>query len=659
MSGICGLVNFDASRDRDPSMDAVLNRMIACADYRGPDGAGSRSAVVASCAAALAHQALHTTPESIGERQPLASRDGEILLVADARLDTRQELISTLGVRGETPGDAELILAAYRRWGTRCPEHLDGDFAFAVWDSLERRFFCARDPFGVKPLVYARIGTLLCFASEVGQVLQHPAVPRRLDEIAAGAYLCGLGEDLERTFFAGVRRLPPAHCLTATAGRVVVERYWDVDPERRLRFPSDEACAARFREHFRRAIADRLRADGDAVGVTLSGGLDSSSIAALACEHFAEAGRPLPIAGTFVFERLPECDERSWTAPFAAELGLETLEIEADRPWSLRLYTGARCDLDSPAVGWELAYRQLLEQLQQRGVRVLLTGLGGDEIIGGSALVWPERLRRGDLRVILEIVRHARWRGLSLGRSLYHGLAAPLVPAAAFSALRRLTGRSLLPPWISRDFARRAALGQRAAKLPPRRFREAARQEIYDNLVSYGHTTAAVSLQERRACRFGLEVRHPFVDRRLFEFVLAIPSRHLFQARRFKPLLQRAMAGILPEVVRRRQAKTSFGTLIDQVLRNSVDELKELLAAPFMAELGWVDLDRLRAVCETGPLDDPPRSVWRAITLELWLRRHAALFAGAVSTKTSVASRMEQENPLRSSTQCATHPDAI
>ncbi len=634
MSGICGLVDFDAPRDGssragDPSIDAVLQRMLACADYRGPDGTGSRFAAVGSCAVALAHQALHTTPESIGERQPVASRNGEILLVADVRLDNRQELISALGVRGETPGDAELLLAAYRRWGTRCPEHLAGDFAFAVWDGLERRFFCARDPFGVKPLVYARLGTLLCFASEVRQVLLHPAVPRRLDEIAAGAYLSGLGEDLERTFFAGVRRLPPAHRLTATPGRVVVERYWDVDPERRLRFPSDEDCAAEFRELFRQAIADRLRAAGDAVGVTLSGGLDSSSVAALACEHSAETGGPLPIAGTFVFERLPECDERSWTAPLAAELGLETLEIEADRPWPLRRYTGARCDQDSPAVGWELAYQQLLEQLRQRGVRVLLTGLGGDEIIGGSALVWAERLRRGDLRVLVEIVRHARWRGLPLGRSFYHGVAAPLAPPAMGSTLRRLAGRSPLPPWIARDFARRTALGPRATKLPPRRFRQPARQEIYDNLVSYGHTTAAASLHERRACHFGLEVRHPFVDRRLFEFVLAIPSRHLFQARRFKPLLQRAMAGILPEVVRRRQAKTSFGTLIDQVLRNSVDEIQELLAAPFLAELGWVDLDRLRAACETGPRDDPPRSVWRAMTLELWLRRHAALLAGA------------------------------
>ena len=180
MSGICGVVHFDGA----PVDPKVLRQMAEVVAYRGPDGI--RYWIDGNVG--LAHLALNATPEALRERQPLPSVDGLTCLTADARVDNRSELVRTLTSKGclqqKDPTDADLILAAYRCWGEACPEHIIGDFAFAIWDGHNRWMFCARDPFGVRPLHYSQVGQTLCVASEAQQVLQHPAMPWRLDEVA-------------------------------------------------------------------------------------------------------------------------------------------------------------------------------------------------------------------------------------------------------------------------------------------------------------------------------------------------------------------------------------------------------------------------------------------------------------------------------------------
>src|SRR5918998_450263 len=180
MSGIVGIFYLDG-RPLDPGL---LRRMSESIAHRGPDGAGAWGE---ERGIGLGHQLFHTTPESLGEMQPLTDRGGNVVLTADARIDNRDELFATLDLddrpRGEV-GDGELILAAYKKWGERCPERLLGDFAFAIWDRRKQKFFCARDHMGLKPFYYYRSGNIFVFASEIKALLRIPEVPQRLNEVA-------------------------------------------------------------------------------------------------------------------------------------------------------------------------------------------------------------------------------------------------------------------------------------------------------------------------------------------------------------------------------------------------------------------------------------------------------------------------------------------
>ena len=192
------------------------------------------------------------TSESQAECQPHRSGDRQVALVADARIDNREELLGAVELAGlprsQPPSDAELILAAYECWGVDCAHHLVGDFAFALWDGRHRRLLCVRDPLGVKQLHYGTPGGCLCFATEAQQVLQHPGVDRGLDEQAVAGYLLNLFDDEERTLFAGVKRLPPAHRLVLEQGRLRVERYWCLDDLSRTFPGSDEEAVEQFLE---------------------------------------------------------------------------------------------------------------------------------------------------------------------------------------------------------------------------------------------------------------------------------------------------------------------------------------------------------------------------------------------------------------------------
>src|SRR3989442_1012999 len=208
VSGIAGLWRLDGR----PTEPAELDRMLARLAHRGPDGAGAwRHGPVA-----LGHRMLHTTPESLRECQPLVGTTGDLVLVADARIDNRAELCPLLPAPSDAT-DAELILAAYERWGEHCPEHLLGDFAFAIWDGRAQRLFCARDHFGVKPLYYHhRPSRLFAFASEIKGLLALADIPRRLNETRVAAYLVPLFEDKEVTFYEEIVRLPPAHRMVVS-----------------------------------------------------------------------------------------------------------------------------------------------------------------------------------------------------------------------------------------------------------------------------------------------------------------------------------------------------------------------------------------------------------------------------------------------------------
>jgi len=566
MSGLLGLVDLSGA----PIQPELLRGLAEAAAYRGPGGITAQ--VLES--AGLAYFALHAAD------RPLF--DSRISVLFDGRLDNRPELIERLApVKGPDSTDAELVLAAYLEWGDDCPGKLLGDFAFALWDAPRRRLLCAVDPLGMKPLHYARAGSGLCFASDAVMVIRHPAVPDGYDEGQLAGYLAGRCEDPARSFFAGIDRLAPGHLLVAGEGNLRVERYWSPRTAE-IRYARDEDYADHFGEIFKRAVTDRLRDSGSSAAIALSGGLDSGSVAAVA--HRSGAGVR---AYTFAFDHLPECDERSYSRSLTAELGLEIEPVEAESLWELESRLPLPHSPDTPFVGWRTCYAEVFRRMRARGSKVLLMGHGGDDVLRGSSRIYLERLLRGDLAAVREVVGDARDRRESPFLSFYRQFARPLL---------------------------RAGSGCRTAW-----------QEVYAHLVETPWYWRLANWHDRNAAGFGIEVRHPFLDRRLFEYVLAIPGEQLFQLGQTKGLLRGSMRGILPEPIRQRKGKTSFTPFLDSVLQGrAAGEVRDLLRAPRAAGLGFIDGERLRSiyldVLDEGS-NESRRTLWYAITLEIWLER--------------------------------------
>lgn len=616
MSGLCGVVDFAGSRI-DPES---LRGMAEASSYRAPGGTG----YLFLQEAGLAYQALWAPAPGAGLGQPLLEPRHQICLIMDGRLDNRQELVDQLDpAEGRSASDAGLLLAAYLEWGAGCTDHLLGDFAFALWDAPRRRLLCAVDPLGIKPLHYARVGPLVCFASDAVQVLLHPAVPGDYDEREIAAHLTNRAEDTERSFFSAVSKVPPGHRLIAEGGSLRVERYWSPDLGE-IRYSRDEDYASHFRELLQRSVADRLRDAGAEAGVAMSGGLDSTSVAALA--HAASE----VTAYTFVFDRLAECDERAYSGAMTQELGLEVVPVEAERLWSLESRAPLPLSPDSPFFGWRTCFEEIHRGIAGRGGRVLLMGHGADDLLRGSTLVYAERLRRGDLGVIGEVLRFARDRREQPLRPLYRYLGRPNVPAGLdrrlSAALRKR--QTAAPSLIRSDFLLRTQSERRPRQ---RVFASPSRQEMYDNLVGTPWYWRPANWHERSAASSGIEVRHPFLDRRLFEYVLAIPGEQVFRLGSTKNLLRRSMVGILPEKIRVRSDRTKFISFLDfLLLGRAAGEVQDLLRSPRSVALGILDEERLRSACRNLVAGGPRAlkgAVWRAISLEIWLRRCDAVRA--------------------------------
>ena len=408
--------------------------MTEVCSYRGPDGVH----YWIQPSVGLAHLALHTTQESLREKQPLNSDVNGFCLTADARVDNRIELIRLLTVKGfltgREPTDADLIIAAYACWGEDCPIYILGDFAFAIWDARRRKLFCARDAVGARPLHYFKTGKLLCVASEAQQILQHPDVPCRPDEVAMADHLSWIWQDEDRSMFQDVSLLAPGFRLSAEPSGTRIDRYWEVDRTVRTVYRREEEYAEHFLEIFSRSIADRLRVQCKAVGVFLSGGLDSCSIAGVT-QRLAEAtpGGPQIIGYSHTFYQLKECVERSYSDAVAANCGMEIQYIDSERCGLLGDPLGFGGSLEVPITGYEPVMQESLLRAKERDARVLFTGFAGPySCLGNSSLVYAHRLLRGDLGVLSELLGFARELGLSSYHVLYSCLLRYLIRVRLF-----------------------------------------------------------------------------------------------------------------------------------------------------------------------------------------------------------------------------------
>jgi asparagine synthase (glutamine-hydrolysing) len=561
LSGIVGIYH----RNGAPMERALLQSLVNFLAYRGPDSHNSWM----DGSIGLGHAMLRTTRESLGESQP-ACIERRFWIVADARLDSREELTGELKrsgrvVRPSAP-DSELILHAYAAWGTPCVEHLRGDFSFAVWDARNKQLFCARDHFGIKPFYYSQKGELFLLSNTLNCIRMHPEVSGELNESTIGDFLLfGVNCDNATTSFRDVQRLPPAHSLCISPEGLKIRRYWAPPTDGRIRYAKPEEYVENFRVLLQAAVEDRLRIDR--VGILLSGGLDSSSVAAVAKEASAKQAQTTDICCfTHVFESLIPDREGGYAREMGEFLRVPVKFMAADQTQLFEGWEDPEFNLpepvDDPLFGAVLnSFRSI-----STDCRVLFSGEGCDNLMDFQ--MWPyvnDLRRRGEWRRLLTDVgnflwiRPFPWRGIR---------------ARCLRLIGKEPGVPIFPRWLAADFAKRRNLQERWKEWgehPKMTFEHPILPRAHASL-SLPYWTQIFELENAGVAHQPLEVRYPFLDLRIVNYLLAIPPFPWFFQ---KMLLREAVAGRIPERVRVRPKTPLQGDPVSAQLRKTGAERLE------------------------------------------------------------------------------------
>ena len=610
MCGIVGLV----SRGTDPH-DASVRRAMAAISHRGPDDTGlwtgESPAGETTSRVYLGHQRLAILDLSPDGHQPMHGPDGAVL-IHNGEIYNYLELRAELAGRGHgfsTGTDTEVILAAYREWGEHCLERFIGMWAFALWDG--DTLFLARDRLGQKPLWVSHDESAgrLAFASELGALLELPGVSRAADEETVYRYLAwGEMETGGRTFFRDAEELPPASFLRFSPGRGALERrrYWHL-PEHASHEVSPREAISRTEDLLVESVTLRLRSDAP-LGFSLSGGLDSTLLLAIA----GEAGvRGAPAFSTGYEEK--GYNENRFIDIAVRELSCESIRASsgaaecAEEFEAFLRHLGQPSRLPGPFSQWRVARRA------GGAVKVLVDGQGADEMAGGYMYYLPTALREA-----------RAWQTL---------LAAPDLAATVFAnrhvltqyplalILERLRGKvsarrvsPLTPEWGARFSDLEPAWAGASGDLHAALLRSITESSL-PALLRYGdHVSMA----------WGIENRCPFLDHRLVEWVVGLPTRYKIRGGTTKWVLRRVAEGRVPRPIVRRRVKMGFPTPFGAWLRGPLAEWAErqiegLDIAPLR---DWIDQDVLRTLFaqhRTGKLDHQAL-LWRCISLGTWAR---------------------------------------
>ena len=505
-------------------------------------------------------------PPPIGCDEGLNEALDGVRIAGSIRLDARDDLLAALGLAAKSAGDAVLCLHAWRRWGESFVEHLAGDFAFVLWDEARQRLLLVRDQLGIRSLFYARIGTAWIVSDSLDRLAAQPGLDKRLDETWIGDFLAtGHSLDPWRTVYAAVKRLPPGHCATLTRDGETVRRYWQLEVAEPLFLRDGRAYGERLRELTKTAIRDR--APAGRLGISMSGGLDSTTLAALSVEALGDAARVT--ARCTHFETLMADDEPHFAGMAAQALGIalhfDKADAAYDPQWRER---GIRTAEPTPAI--VNAHReQALARSMAAEAPVWLFGEGPDNALTferDAYLGWLLRTGRWT-RLASALWRYA---GLKLGERAQRPLPPPAPPAS-----------SEFPAWLRPDFVARTGLRERmhAFYAPPPHDHPWHPRAI----GSFGTPVWQSLLGNLEADRErGLDWRHPYLDLRVLQFLLSVPP--VPWARR-KLVLREAMRGRLPVAVLERRKTPLAANALHQVLSDV--ELPPL-AAPAALE-PWLD----------------------------------------------------------------------
>ena len=532
----------------------------------GPDGSGRWRDKSIS----LGHQMMHITPESLDEYLPLHHGESQVSLTADARLDNREELLSSLGISpAQSPPDSVLILNAYQKWGKSCVDHLVGEFVIAIWDAHAQCLHCITDPMGIRPLFYTEVtDRYFAFASEIEPLLginDRPAElnQRRLAMLGVSAFSVYL--ESESTCFENIYRIPAASVLTASRAGKTIREYWAPDYKKQLHIKTDSECKEAFQEVFGKAIKARLRS-AFPVASLLSGGLDSSAIVSTASRALAKENRrlvtlssvPMPSARGRVVDELAFINLLG---------GVENLDMQLVSAADSRLFDDAEETVASASLcsySYQgFLYKALIERAKDKNARVILDGDGGE--LSASCYT------RGYLA---ELLLAARWKTLaaelkrlSLDQSIHFSvirnhILRPLLPYPALKLLgRHQTFKNLFEYPVLGGFVQ-DTLGQETAQIKDQVYRLGKEYPNHRRNMVADIQNERNDIRMRSHAGFSnyqdVQFSYPFLDKRVLEFCLAVDGRFKYKEGVDRRLLRLGMEGQLPGEILSRTSKAPF-----------------------------------------------------------------------------------------------------
>ncbi|MEW5718220.1 MAG: asparagine synthase (glutamine-hydrolyzing) [Chloroflexota bacterium] len=624
MCGIAGILRLDGQPNIEQS---ILKRMADVMRHRGPDGEG----FFVDGPIGFAHRRLSIIDLATGD-QPMASADGALVIIYNGEIYNYRELRARLQSRGcrfRTQSDTEVILQAYAQYGDRCVDHLNGMFAFAIWDKHQRRLFLARDRLGVKPLYYWSNGQWLLFASEVKAFLEFPDFRVKVNLAALDEYLTFVYTLGAHTFFDGVKRLLPGHTLAAANQQVSVTRYWD------LSFTMRPVGQAQSTEELEALLEDAVRmqlVSDVPLGSFLSGGLDTSSIVAMAMRHASPGLKTFSVG----FTEGARFDELPYAQIVASKFGTDHHQIVPSARGFLEFFPRAVWHLDEPAVGPPAIPTFFVSRLaREQGVKVLLSGEGGDELFAG----YPRAVALHQQQLLADATGTLtnRWRaartlagfymrrtlGWRAGLALFTTLADPA--PRRYAQMQRALAPRVRAQLYSAEFRRQVgdtrALEDFAATFEGCHDTCDLNRAMYVDVKTY--LAALLHVADRMSMAASVESRVPLLDHRLVQWAAALAPALKTDGFATKALLRQTAACFLPaEIVNR--PKVGFQTPFEVWARQPewYEFLRDTLLSASASQRGYFEPNYVRRVVDDlyeGSGRGAPL-VWQLLNVELWHR---------------------------------------
>jgi asparagine synthase (glutamine-hydrolysing) len=619
MSIQCGILSFKSDVDHDKFTELLS---IASA-------AGDKLHAHVGQKICMGFGSFATTPESELETQPFRTASGAIV-TWDGRLDNREDLNAQLRLLLEDePSDVAIVGAAYDRWGVDSLPRLIGDFALSIWDPQEQHLLLATDLMAVKPLFYTLTSECIIWSTTLEGLLNSLRLPLDLDEeYIAGSLI--LSPPADRTPYRGIRPVPAGTVVKIRDGSSTVRRYWDFDPGKRTVYRDDAQYDEHFREVFGNAVRRRLRSNKPVLA-ELSGGMDSTSIVCMA-DRLIEAGAAsVPRLDTISYfdDREPNWDERQYFELIEARRKQRGVHLDVgggftfEPPRDPDYFPALPPGLDESGVAFERKRRAIM---RQRDNRVLLSGIGGDEFLGGVPNPIPELADLLYAREFAHLFQSLKVWSLSRRQPLMHLLGATVADFMP-ATLRSLSRQGRIPKWLARDFVKRhrdvfVAL--------------TCRTDIRGPLPSFQTNHGAVQVIRRQLAALSpyhadTEVRYPYLDRDLLEFLFAIPRQQLVRPGRRRALMRRALVGIVPMEILERRRKAFVVRAPMAALAGSWKQITSLTDRMIAEELGLLHRAQFLHSLESARQgrEEPVVLILNTLRLELWLRN--ALVRGIVA----------------------------